>query len=67
MLRDPLMVMVEDVRLTTHEARFTVTGMSSRCWLLIVVIADAWPDTGRIISARRPTRRERHAYEDSKG
>jgi uncharacterized DUF497 family protein len=46
-----------------YEARVRVTGLSSRGRLLVVVVALLDDDTVRIISARRPTKGERHEYE----
>jgi uncharacterized DUF497 family protein len=45
-----------------YEDRFLVTGYSSIGTLLIVVTSERGPRP-HIISARRATKRERHAYE----
>jgi hypothetical protein len=45
-----------------HDDRFLITGPSSIGTLLIVVTSERGPRP-RIISARRATKRERHAYE----
>ena len=44
------------------EDRFLITGVSSLGSLLVVVTSERGPRP-RIISARRATKRERHAYE----
>ena len=44
------------------EDRYLITGFSSFGTLLVVVTSERGPRP-RIISARRPTKRERHAYE----
>jgi uncharacterized DUF497 family protein len=44
------------------EDRFLITGTSSFGTLLVVVTSERGPRP-RIISARRATKRERHAYE----
>lgn len=63
-LRDPLAIMAPDVVHSLHEPRFRVTGCDARGGLLVVIIAiDTSATIIRLISARRPTRRERHAYE----
>ncbi|TAL07686.1 MAG: BrnT family toxin [Chloroflexota bacterium] len=43
-------------------ARFVITGYSARGVLLVVVTSEHGPRP-RIISARRATKREQHAYE----
>jgi uncharacterized DUF497 family protein len=45
-----------------HEDRFLITGTSAFDSLLVVVTSKRGPKP-RIISARRATKRERHAYE----
>jgi uncharacterized DUF497 family protein len=46
------------------EPRSIVIGESTRGWLLFVVVTTDAEGKMRIISARRATKRERHAYED---
>jgi uncharacterized DUF497 family protein len=46
------------------EQRFIIVGESTRGRMLIVVITLDIEGKMRIISARRATKRERHAYED---
>jgi len=58
---DPLAVTVEDPD-AGHESRFVTIGMGSAIELLVAV----WTERGdecRLISARRPTRKERKHYE----
>ena len=51
-----------------YEERFRTTGMVEGTLILVVhTLTDGDNETGRIISARNPTRRERIAYEESKG
>lgn len=60
-LQDPLAITVEDPD-AEGERRFVTMGLGSAGELLVVV----WTDRGdecRVISARRPTRRERNQYE----
>lgn len=60
-LQDPLAVTVEDPD-ATDERRFITIGMGNAGELLVVV----WTERGdacRVISARRPTRKERKDYE----
>ncbi len=63
-IRDPLSAVDDDASHAGAEARYLVQGTSDRGRLLVVVITEVSDDTVRIISARRPSRRERHAYED---
>jgi uncharacterized DUF497 family protein len=49
---------------TRHADRFVLIGCSHRARLLFVVYCEAVGAVIRIISARRPTRHERQAYED---
>ncbi len=60
-LEDPLALTMADAD-SEGEARFITIGMGSAGELLIVVYAED-EDEYRIISARRPTRKERKAYE----
>ena len=45
-----------------HPDRWLITGYSTAANLLVVVTSESGPRP-RIISARRATKRERHAYE----
>ena len=61
-LADPLAITVEDPD-APGEPRFVTIGLGSAGELLVVV----WTERGdecRLISARRPTRKERDQYED---
>ena len=60
-LQDPLAVTVEDFG-SAGERRFVGIGLGSAGELLVVVYADL-EDGYRLISARRPTRKERKQYE----
>jgi uncharacterized protein len=64
--RNPLASAVPDLEHSEHEERWVTIGTSSRGRLIRVVHVDTEEDaalTIRIISARRPDRRERNAYE----
>lgn len=63
-MRDPLATIEDDEAHSLVEARITVVGTSTLGRLLVVAVAEVSADTVRIITARRPTRRERHAYEN---
>lgn len=60
---DPLSVTTHDPDHSVGEARYVLIGLSSRNRLLVVAHAEQSAQI-RIISARPPTRRERHAYEE---
>jgi len=62
-LGDPGRVSRLDVDHADIEERFLTVGYSYRARLLAVVTADTAAGIIRIISARRATKRERHAYE----
>ena len=62
-LRDPNRVTRIDLEHAEIEERLLVVGYSYPGRLLAVVTAETSPGTIRIISARRATKRERHAYE----
>jgi len=62
-LHDPLGVFEGDRSHSLNEDRFRLVGMAATGRLLIVIVAIDESGTIRIISARRPTRCERHAYE----
>ncbi len=53
---------IPDPRDADDGKRFLITGYSSTGSLLVVVTSEGGPRP-RIISARRATKRERHAYE----
>ena len=61
-LRDPFAVEWFDEDHSTDEPRFVTIGRDLRGRFLAVVTSDGWPKP-RIISARRATKRERHAFE----
>ena len=60
-LEDPLALTAPDPD-SEGEARFVAVGMGSAGELLVVVYTERG-DEYRIISARRPTRKERESYE----
>jgi len=60
-LEDPLALTVQDPD-AEGEARFITIGMGSAGELLVVIYTER-NDEYRIISARRPTRKERKSYE----
>jgi hypothetical protein len=60
-LEDPLAVTVEDPD-AEREQRFVTIGLGSAGELLVVVWTER-EDECRVISARRPTRKEREQYE----
>lgn len=59
---DPLRRSWPDKSLIWGEARFVTIGLSKAARLLVVVTSESGPRP-RIISARRATKREQHAYE----
>lgn len=61
-LEDPLALTVQDPD-SEGETRFISIGMGSAGELLVVVYTERNGEY-RIISARRPTRKERKSYED---
>jgi hypothetical protein len=61
-LEDSLALTVQDPD-SEGETRFITIGMGSAGELLVVVYTER-NDEYRIISARRPTRKERRSYED---
>lgn len=61
-LEDPLALTVRDPE-AEGETRFIAIGMGSAGELLVVVYAERNNEC-RIISARRPTRKERESHED---
>ena len=60
----PLSRQWPDIDHSELEERSIVMGLSPRGELLVVVAARRGDGMMRIISARRATKRERHAYED---
>jgi len=60
---DPLQISVSDPDFSFDERRYITIGMSARNHLLIVAHTFE-NDTIRIITARKPTRRERKNYEE---
>ena len=60
---DPLEIMIDDRDHSFVEHRFISIGESFKRRLLVVSYTER-DDEIRIISARTPTRRERHAYEE---
>jgi uncharacterized DUF497 family protein len=60
-LQDPMALTVED-RSSTGERRFVSIGLGNAGALLLVVYTEHG-DACRLISARRPSRREREQYE----
>ena len=62
-LRDPSRISRLDIDHADIEERVLTIGYSTRGRLLAVVTAEPRQGSIRIISARRATKRERHAYE----
>jgi hypothetical protein len=60
-LEDPLAIIVEDAD-AQGERRFVAIGLGSAGELLVVVYSERGGEY-RLISARRPTRKERNQYE----
>ena len=61
---DPLGITIDDPDYSSTEHRFISIGESFRRRLLVVSYAERGT-AFRIINARRPTRRERSAYEEA--
>ena len=61
---DPLAATWPDPDHSAHERRFITLGLSTDSRLLFVAHQEISEDRLRIISARRATRRERHAHEE---
>ena len=59
---DPLHRTWPDPRHVSDDPRFVLIGMSKEGLLLVVITSERGPPP-RIITARRATKRERHAYE----
>lgn len=60
---DPLEITIDDPDHSRFESRFISIGESSNGRLLVVAYTERG-DTIRLISARKPTRRERKIYEE---
>jgi uncharacterized DUF497 family protein len=63
---DPLSLTVDDPEHSVHERRLHIIGESNKGQLILVTFSAA-SDEIRIISAQKPTRRERKHYEESYG
>ncbi len=63
-IEDPLARVWPDRWHSTEEERTIVMGIASEEQLLVVVVSVDADGMMRTISARRATKRERHAYED---
>jgi uncharacterized DUF497 family protein len=61
-LSDPLAVTMEDDS-AEREQRFVTMGANT-FGSLMVVVWTSWDDNVRIISVRKPTRKERRTYEE---
>jgi Uncharacterized protein conserved in bacteria len=61
-LRDPFRIEWFDEDHSSDESRFVTIGRDIWGRFLAVVTSESWPKP-RIISARRATKRERHAYQ----
>jgi len=61
-IEDPLSSKARDIGHYDREERMHIVGWSKRDQLLVVIVSATGPRP-RIISARRATKRERHAYE----
>ena len=61
---DPLALTFDDPDHSVDERRFITIGLSTKQRLLFVAHADRGEERIRIISARRATRGEKHAYKD---
>ncbi|MFV2063939.1 MAG: BrnT family toxin [Chloroflexota bacterium] len=62
-VRDPLQLVEADEIHSRSEERLRVIGSTRSGQLLVLIVAVDLTGTIRLISARRPTRRERHDYE----
>jgi uncharacterized DUF497 family protein len=62
-LEDPGRITRLDIDHADIEERFLTVGVGFRARLIAVVTAEPRQGSIRIISARRATKRERHAYE----
>ena len=63
--RDPLALTFDDPDHSLDERRFITIGVSVRQRVLFLAHADRRVDRVRIISARRATPKEAHAYQES--
>ena len=64
--QDPFALTFDDPDHSVDERRFITIGMSARERMLFVAHADRRVDRVRLISARRATPRETHAYQESR-
>jgi uncharacterized DUF497 family protein len=62
--QDPFALTFDDPDHSVEERRYITIGTSARQRTLFVAHADRGEDRIRIISARRATRREGHAYQE---
>jgi uncharacterized protein len=62
-LADPLTMEESDIEHSRSEDRLRITGWSPLGRVVVVIVSMSGPRP-RIISARRATKRERHAFED---
>ena len=62
-LEGPLTVEERDIWHSGSEERLRITGWSPLGRVIVVIVSFSGPGP-RIISARRATKRERHAFED---
>ena len=60
---DPLAVIFDDDEHSENELREIIVGHSALARLLLVSFTERGPDTIRIISARKASKRERQDYE----
>jgi uncharacterized DUF497 family protein len=63
--RDPLALTFDDPDHSTDERHFITIGVSDRNRILFVAHVERGFDRIRIISARKATRRETYAYQES--
>ena len=61
---DPLGLIVDDPRHSSHEPRFALLAQSERERLLAIMFTE-WGERIRVISARRATPTERRRYEQA--
>lgn len=64
--RDPLALTFDDPDHSLEERRFVTIGVSARQRVLFIAHADRRVDRVRIISARRATPGEAHAYQEAR-
>ena len=66
MFRDPFALTFDDPDHSLDERRFVTIGVSARQRVLFIAHADRRVDRMRIISARRATPGEVHAYQEAR-